>query len=558
MFRFILPLFIFITLFIPAKLEAKEFEVFSKITKATVYKNRATVTREASINIPKGTHALIFKGLTNNIMTDSIRVKGESFGGKVIFGAVSHKMVMSKELIDKKEKALNDKLQEIEDKIKTTNAVQAALTSKKNFIKNLSKQANLRSDEAIAELKLNTNEWSAAAEVIFKNISDIGKADLELQIKKRELNKEANKIRRELSQLRRGSKSSYIVNIPVEVSQDTKMQVKLSYQVTNATWRPIYDARLTTKDGQRLEIIQYGSVSQRTGEDWSSIELTLSTAQPQRGASLPKLRPVWVDIWKESKNKGFGATSVQSLAVDGALEEGMPSARMMRASSFDKVKRAEFKTAQINNSGFVSEYKIIGKSDIPTGGTNTKLMVGKFATESIIQAHIKPQISTNAFLVANAKLKGDAPILAGQVSLFRDGAYVGKSSLPLLRPDERHELYFGIDDQISVKRKILKDMSKEEGLISKDKVKEKHFVTEIENFHKTPIQIIVKETIPASRNERIKIEILDEHTSKNYQKDAENIKGMVKWDFNIAPKSKKELKLGWRVTWPKDFNLSGI
>ncbi|MGB5107525.1 MAG: DUF4139 domain-containing protein [Candidatus Zixiibacteriota bacterium] len=52
----------------------------------------------------------------------------------------------------------------------------------------------------------------------------------------------------------------------------------------NATWSPSYDACLL--DSNRVEISYFAQVVQRTGEDWNDVELTLSTAQPNR-ASTP-------------------------------------------------------------------------------------------------------------------------------------------------------------------------------------------------------------------------------------------------------------------------------
>jgi uncharacterized protein (TIGR02231 family) len=225
----------------------------------------------------------------------------------------------------------------------------------------------------------------------------------------------------------------------------------------------------------------------------------------------------------------------------------------------DKLKKeAEFQTAQIETGGFVSEYKIPGPASITADGTETKVMVGTFGTESTLQIHVKPQLSTEAFLVAKAKLKGDSPILAGQVSLFRDGAFVGKSNLPLLRPDEEHSLFFGADDQVSVKRKVLKDEKTEAGMILRDNIQERHFITEIQNLHTKPVTIVVKESTPVGRNDKITTDIVKSETTSGYEQDSANIKGLLRWEFTIEPKAKKDVKLGWKVTWPKDTNLSGI
>ncbi|OFW96976.1 MAG: hypothetical protein A3J37_08965 [Alphaproteobacteria bacterium RIFCSPHIGHO2_12_FULL_45_9] len=185
-------------------------------------------------------------------------------------------------------------------------------------------------------------------------------------------------------------------------------------------------------------------------------------------------------------------------------------------------------------------------------------MVGAFDTENTLQVHIKPQISTEAFLVAKAKLKGESPILPGEVSLFRDGAFVGKSSVPLLRPDEDYALYFGADDQVSVKRKILKDEKTDGGMIMRDNVQERHFVTEIQNLHSKPVAIVLQETTPVGQNDEITSDILKDVTTAGYTPDTNNIKGLLQWTFDLDAKAKKDMKLGWKVAWPKDSQISGL
>src|SRR5262249_26308948 len=159
--------------------------------------------------------------------------------------------------------------------------------------------------------------------------------------------------------------------------------------------------------------------------------------------------------------------------------------------------------------------------------------------------HVKPQLSTDAFLVAKAKLKGDAPLLPGQANLFRDGAYVGQADLPLLRPGEEHGLYFGVDDQVAVKRKVLKDERRETGMLARDNLLERDVVTELQNLHKKPVEIVVKETVPVARNEKIHVEILKDEalTTPNFEQDAANIKGLLTWTLKMAPSDKQDVKL---------------
>ena len=560
----------------PLSAFAKDIDVTSKITAATVYNDRASVTRSAKVEIPAGAHNLVFAGLPLGLFPNSLRVEGAS-KASVVFGALTHKRESSIDYIIPKEKELNAQLLALQDKNKIYRADKQALQVARTFLENLGKQAVLRENEEIAKIDLNPENWGKAADSLSSKYSDNLKSSLALDIKVREANNKIRKIQNDLNQLRTGQKQSYSVVIPFESDKSSTLSVDLSYQISGVSWQPIYDARLDVKTA-KLELVQYGSVWQRTGEDWEDVALTLSTAQPSRGAGLPDLQPHWLSIYAPRPRKmaaqsnafsfddgnfdfeknSKAATGISSAPVPAELGEGGAPLQRWRLLQEERVERAMTKAAQINTEGFVGEYKITGLASVKSDGTKSKLLIGGFETEDSLQVQIKPQISTDAYLVVKAKLKGDAPILAGQVNLFRDGAYIGQSYMKMLRPDDETELAFGIDDNVTVKRNTLKDERSEAGLITKDSVIEKYFVTEIQNLHKEAIQIAVLETVPSSKDQRIRVEILKDKTTAGYETDYKNIKGLTRWLGALNPQQKTAIKLGWKVSWPKGDNISGL
>jgi uncharacterized protein (TIGR02231 family) len=545
----------------PSLASAEELKAQSNITTATVYSDRASITREAVLDIPAGAHTVSFTGLPTILFADSLRAEG-SASASVKFGAVIYKQVMATQLAAPRAQELKDTLETLQDQLALLNVEKRALTAKKDFLGSIGGQATLRTNEEIAEINLKPDQWSGAAQTLYAGLMDTMTAEVQLDIKVRALNREIQKAQSELNALNADQYSSYEVVVPIESDAATRLTIDLSYQVPNASWRPIYDARLDTETG-KLDLIQYGSVSQTTGEDWKGVKLVLSTAQPQRGTSLPDLTPFWLDLYSEQQFGGLGGAAMERSMSNSVMSAPAAPAMEMADMASDQraepvMKKAEFVAAQIETGGFVSEYKIPGPASVTADGTETKLMVGSFKTESLIQVHIKPQLSTDAFLVSKAKLKGESPVLPGQVSLFRDGAYVGQASIPLLRPDEEHVMFFGTDDQVSVKRKVLKDVKSDAGMIVRENTQERRFITEVMNLHTKPVQIVVKETVPTGRNEKIRSEILKDETTGGYEEDSANIKGLLRWEFPLEPKAKKDVKLGWKVNWPKDTNLSGL
>ena len=546
---------------LPAK--AAEIIVDSRVVAATVYNDRASLTRSAKVEIPAGAHTLVFEGLPLNIFTDSLRAQGSS-SADVVFGALEHKRDSSEDYIVPKERELNAQIEKLEDENKVHNADKSALATARTFLKNLGTTASLRENEEIAKLDLKPEQWASAADGLTAKLAENMKADLALDQKIRTANRKIEDLRNELRELRTGQKQSYRVTLPLESNKDTTLNVDLIYQISSVSWQPTYDARLDVKSG-KLELVQYGSVWQRTGEDWDDVALTLSTAQPSRGAGLPDLYTQWVSIYQNMPQKAmrrsntFGGMVGSSAPMPAMESVAMADGMMLDEEMEPEMKKeAHFQTAAINTEGFVGEYIIPGPVDVKSDGTKAKVLIGSFETENMLEVQVKPQLDTKGYLVAKATLKGEAPVLPGPVSLFRDGAYIGQSYTQMLRQGDETELAFGIDDNVTVTRSTLIDKRSESGVISVSAVLERGYVTHIKNLHKQPISLAVLETVPVSQDERIKVEVLKEKTTQGYKSDVDDIKGLLRWGTKLDAGKEAEVKLGWQVSWPKDQQISGL
>ncbi len=80
---------------------------------------------------------------------------------------------------------------------------------------------------------------------------------------------------------------SVVAVVQGTLSKDTK--IELQYFVPGACWAPAYGLRIR-EDLNSAELTMRAMVSQRTGEDWTGVQVTLSTAELQRWAELPELK----------------------------------------------------------------------------------------------------------------------------------------------------------------------------------------------------------------------------------------------------------------------------
>ncbi len=541
-------------LVVAAGARADEIEVDSRIVAATVYPNRATVTREAVVDLPAGSSVIVFHGLPAHLLTDSLRIEGQA-AGTVTFGALMHRLESQAELVAPKEQELVARIERLKDQRREIEAERQGLSAQRQFLEHLGDQAGNRISEEIAELRLAPEEWSQAALAIGSSMQTLLKADLAHQIAIRDLDRTVKSLETELSQLHTGRRNTYAVQVPLAADQPTRLTVHLRYQLPGVSWRPLYDARLDTKTGE-LSLIQYGAVRQNSGEDWHAIRLVLSTAQPHRGASMPDLKPLWVDLYEPGRRERAEKREITRLA---APQKSLKmAADALSGAGSANLEEAEFAGSEMQTDGFVTEYAIPGQVSVVSDGTESTLMCGSFSTDNRLQIQIKPQVSNEAFVVSHATLAGEAILLPGQASLFRDGAYVGQLELPLLRPGQVQDIGFGVDDRIAVTRNVLKDLRSDPTLLSRDNQRERRVATVIMNQGTAAVDIMVLETMPVPRHDDIEVKILEDQTTKGYEQDVDDVKGLLRWQIPLAAGEQTRLALGWQVSWPKDREISGL
>jgi uncharacterized protein (TIGR02231 family) len=79
--------------------------------------------------------------------------------------------------------------------------------------------------------------------------------------------------------------------VSVEVEREVEFELEVVYAVRNASWQPLYDVRLLEDE---VTVTYLATISQKSGEDWPEVELSLSTARPAVSATLPELRPWYI------------------------------------------------------------------------------------------------------------------------------------------------------------------------------------------------------------------------------------------------------------------------
>lgn len=544
--------------FLPATAGATETPADSVITAATVFPDRADITREADIVLPAGKSVVRFDNLPAATDSSSLRVSGK---GRFKIGSVETKRIYLKDTVAEREKELQDKITELTDKRSLIEADLKAAATGKNFLENMSRSAALPQPAAQDAAKKQTppaDVWSNAWKSLQDGMKTLGREEIKHRIALRGIDAELSALRREKRDLSSGAKSFYQVRVNVEARKAGPAKMTLRYRVSGASWTPKYEARLNTETGQ-VVLSQYGEVSQRTGEDWKNVALTLSTAETGAEMTPPEPRPEHLNLrpkneFKQVQAIGRGGmmkaarvrTANYATGADSLADEAFEAAPAMLNET------AVVEQAGFSGSDFTGLFDVKGAANLLSDGAARRFAVAEYDLPVRLSALTVPADRPAAYLTASGTFKSEASLMAGEIALYRDGAFVGSSVLPPVRPNEDFKISFGQDDKIIVEYAVLKDKKTDGGLISTSSSRQKQSRAVVRNKHKAPAELIVYQTLPQILNDDISVSIVKSETTAGYVENADDKPGVVQWTATAAPNEVKTFDFGYTVSWPKD------
>ena len=524
----------------PVPLSAAELDVRSAIDAVMVYPDGATVTRLITVDLPQGDTTLIARDFPPGLDASSLRVEGET-AARVTIGAIDARAPRAERPptapeLEKRWQALKDERAALEDQI-------GAEAARKRFAERFAAETPFGLGDKGEARPI--ADWRLAFGAVAEEIRSANNAIRELKLKQRELDEELARVDRAL-QANPARKME--VRIDLAADAGSRATFRVSYTVRGARWAPLYDARLDTGTRERkpaLELIRRAEIVQQTGEDWSDVALAVSTVRTAKGGSGPELRPLVVRYAEPaSALKGSRVMQERAALRDDRTAENMPAF----APASAPVQEQE---AAIETGGYQALFRVPGRVTVATneGAKSLRISTATIAPDLLVRA--APALDETAYLEASLKNAEEAPLLAGRVSLYRDGIFVGRGALALTPKDETLRLGFGADEKVKVARVLTRRLEGSAGIISSAKTDEREFKTTVRSGHSRPIRIVVEDQIPTSEIAEIQVEMLPGTTPPN-ERDVRDRRGVLAWSFDAAPGEAKEIKLGWRLRWPGD------
>jgi len=519
---------------ISVKAQEQTKTVKSKIKEVTVFFNGAQITQGGEVSIPAGQSTLIFDNLTQYINAQSIQVKGE---GDFNILSVVHQInyLKSQEKTPEVVK-LEDSIQSLNKKLSYQQTILSVYVQEETMLLSNKDIGGTQTGVKVADLK-------EATEYFRTRLLDIKGNQMTIQDKITALQKKITTLNNQLATLN-SEVAEPTSEILVSVSAETQVSAKLSvsYYVSNAGWTPTYDLRAININSP-MELNFRANVHQNTGTDWNQVKLTLSTENPMQNGVKPTLNPWYLSLSLPYVNRRVAYDAVPAAAGSRNIESTKDEEK---ATKNDKNAETIADYTTVNETQTNIEYDISIPYSVPADGKNYMVEIQKNTLQAAYQYYCAPKLNNDVFLIAKVSGWEKYNIVSGEMNLFFEGTYVGKSYIDTHVTTDTLDLSLGIDKNISVKREKLVDFSNVK-ILGTNKKETFAYNISIKNKKKQAIDILVEDQLPISSDKDIDVEAL-EISKANYDKDY----GKLSWKFNMKPAESQTLKLSYSVKWPKD------
>ena len=294
----------------------------SRIVSATVYNDRALVTRVAHGTFTSGRYSVKVPGLPLLLNDQSVRVSGSGTAQATIL-EVRVETEMLDSVPDARVKELQDKLKGLRDDVQKIDDRAKVISQQRDFLGHISIASTENISRDLRIQRPSVDDWQRVLVFLDANSSRLNTEQRDLDVKKEELQKRIAAAQFDLDRV--GSSDQpreKQVIVAVDVAREGELSFDVSYLVQNASWQPLYDLRASTS-AKKIDLTYNAMVWQNTGEDWDGVTLTLSTAQPVIGGSQPTLGTWFVDVYGGTKG------AIQGFVRDISTGEPLPGANVM-------------------------------------------------------------------------------------------------------------------------------------------------------------------------------------------------------------------------------------
>lgn len=530
----------------------------TRIESVTVYPDRALVMRRGTARIEGGAQEIVVAGLPLELDVESLCASGRGEVAVRIIGVEARERPLT-QAKGETARGVQRELDAAQEAGQALGQSDEALQNRLDTLQKLARDAAKRFADSLSKGQSSLEQLTQLLDYIAAQTAGINAERGALELRKREVAALQVALSQRLKQLKNGAQRvERAVAVLVESSGAGEWQLELSYIIGGAGWTPLYDARVTTAPEQAFSLSLNALVSHSSGEDWNDVALSLSTARPGLGTLPPKLSPVWIDVprlpvpaaprmmrARKDTPDEREETGVAYMAMDVSdlLEAALPAPAPIEAQHVE---------AMVESQGATVEFVLPHRLSVPGDGQGHRVAIATRELPAKFDFFAVPRRVELAYERATVTNNSPLSLLEGQAAVFRDGVFIGRSTLFNTAPNGEFQLFLGPDEQVRARRELVSREADKKFLGLEKRV---HFAYSIEvhNLKARAVKVGVQDQIPVSRSESIKVKLRSSAPEATM-----GDLGLLDWELHLQPGEKRVLRFDFAVEAPRETHVMGL
>ena len=550
--------------------ENKSLQLPGKIDSVTVYRGQALVARVVDVPAPGGLREIVVTDLPVQVVPSSLFA--ESGDGTTVRSVLYRERAVAQDVREEVRK-LDEQIRAVQDDQAANTRTLQTLAEQKAYLDRLSGFVAPTAQTELSKGVLNAETLKNLTQYQFEQRSTIAESELKLAKAARDLGEKLATLQRQRNELTGASGRTVREAVVFASIPEKGGKLRLRYLVNNANWSPSYNVRGDA--GAKQVTLEYNaSVQQQSGEDWTDVQMTLSTATPSLVAMAPMLEALEVSLAagqatpaslasyqvnrkqleerklemnsRRNVDNQFGNMAIngtfnanggggaQGQAAQAELDRGLNDvAKEMQVLEF-QARDVRRETRLMVPSETVSvTYQLANRTSLPSRQDMQLIQVATMSMAAEFYKLAAPVLSSYVYDQATLTNDGKMVLLAGPVASYLNGQFVGGGQVPTVAIGETFDVGFGIDSSLRATRELVEKTDSVQG---GNKVLNFNYHLAIENFGAQPVTVRLTDRMPTSKENDVKTTI--ESTSVALSTDAtylqrERKKGILRWDVPV-------------------------
>jgi uncharacterized protein (TIGR02231 family) len=511
--------------------------VVAPITSVVLYPGSATVTRTA--HVEAGSTQLVIPDVTSNFAIPTLRVESDP---GIRIGQIVTQDAGRTESANPAEANLEAKIQTLKDQAAALDAEAGAADIVKMYLERIGGDSTSANDRPRAAMDAKT--LAGVIDAIGRGANDALGKKQRVGVQKREIEKKIDAFQRDLNRLRSDSKDSRTVTI--HLNADHAGSIRLSYQVNSAGWKPSYRVELNSASST-VNLERLAQVSQKTGEDWKDVKISLSTSQPRLSPVATSPQP-WLLAYVPPSSVHVSSGEFARFSAPA------PAPAMVSALAKREDTPAYVPPTFQTDGSFATEFEVPARVTIPADGRDITLGLAKQTVVVKQRLQVTPRIDKAATVTAEAE-RPSGVWLSGNMQIYRDGNYVGAANWHP-QASNKFSFSFGRDDLLRVTLDQAKDNAGSIGIFEKRNQRKIADLITVKSMHASPIAVLIIEATPVSTSDEIKIQATFE--PKPSIEAWEQRRGVIAWEKMLSPNETAKFGVSYTIDYPKEGAVTGL